>query len=224
MLDKKRQCDYWTGRAYRGSVLFTSTLLTGTVMGLGLIAAVGAQNAYVLQRSIRGDVNMVPIVAFCVVSDALLITLGVVGVGALVETAPVALDVLRWFGVVFLLAYGAFAAYRAIRPGEGLVADGPARAPSLLGALGAIAAFTWLNPHAYLDTVVLLGNVANQQAGDLRWAFAAGAFVAAILWFSLIGFGGRALRGLFAKPGAWRVLDAGIAVMMVVLAVGLIRG
>ncbi|HHX84147.1 MAG TPA: LysE family transporter [Actinomycetales bacterium] len=202
----------------------TSTLLTGTAMGLGLIAAVGAQNAYLLQRSIRGDVNMVPIVVFCVVSDALLITLGVAGVGALVEAAPAALEVLRWFGVVFLLGYGAFAAGRALRPGAGLVAGETARAPSLLGALGAIAAFTWLNPHAYLDTVVLLGGLANQQAGDLRWVFAAGAFLAAVLWFPLVGFGGRALRGLFARPGAWRVLDAAIAVMMGVLAVGLIRG
>lgn len=207
-----------------GHVTTTSTLLAGTAMGLGLIAAVGAQNAYLLQRSIRGDVDMVPIVAFCVVSDALLITLGVAGVGALVETAPLALELLRWFGVVFLLGYGAFAARRALRPGPGLVADGAGRAPSLLGALGAIAAFTWLNPHAYLDTVVLLGGVANQQGGDLRWVFAAGSFVAALLWFPLVGFGGRALRGRFARPGAWRVLDGGIAVMMLVLAVGLVRG
>lgn len=224
MAIQKPQCDYRCARPYRGSVIVTSTLLTGTVMGLGLIVAVGAQNAYVLQRSIRGDVNMVPIVAFCVLSDALLITLGVAGVGVIVESAPVALEVMRWGGVAFLMGYAAFAARRAWRPGPGLVAEEPARTPSLLGALGAIAAFTWLNPHAYLDTVVLLGGLANQQAGDLRWVFAVGAFLAAALWFPLVGFGGRALRGLFTKPGAWRVLDACIAVMMVVLAVGLIRG
>lgn len=196
----------------------------GVGMGLGLIAAVGAQNAYVLQRSIRGDVAMVPIVAFCVASEAALILLGVAGMGVLIESAPAAITVMRWLGVVFLLAYGTFAASRAIRPGDGLQVDGNARAPSTLGAVAACAAFTWLNPHAYLDCVVFLGTLANQQGADLRWVFAAGAFIAGVLWFSLIGFGGKALRGLFARPGAWRVLDAGIAVMMLVLAVGLIRG
>lgn len=193
-------------------------------MGLGLIVAVGAQNAYVLQQSIRGDVRMAPIVAFCVASEAALILLGVIGVGALVESAPGAISVMTWIGVVFLLAYGGFAAYRAVRPGQGLEAGGDARIPSTMGAVAACAAFTWLNPHAYLDSVVFLGTLANQQGGDLRWVFAAGAFLAGIAWFSLIGFGGKALRGLFARPAAWRVLDAAIAVMMLVLAVGLIRG
>lgn len=196
----------------------------GAGMGLGLIVAVGAQNAYVLQRSIRGDVRMAPIVAFCVASEAALILLGVIGVGALVESAPGAISVMTWIGVVFLLAYGGFAAYRAVRPGQGLEAGGDARIPSTMGAVAACAAFTWLNPHAYLDSVVFLGTLANQQGGDLRWVFAAGAFLAGIAWFSLIGFGGKALRGLFARPAAWRVLDAAIAVMMLVLAVGLIRG
>lgn len=196
----------------------------GAGMGLGLIVAVGAQNAYVLQQSIRGDVRMAPIVAFCVASEAALILLGVIGVGALVESAPGAISVMRWIGVVFLLAYGGFAAYRAVRPGQGLEAGGDARIPSTMGAVAACAAFTWLNPHAYLDSVVFLGTLANQQGGDLRWVFAAGAFLAGIAWFSLIGFGGKALRGLFARPAAWRVLDAAIAVMMLVLAVGLIRG
>lgn len=196
----------------------------GAGMGLGLIVAVGAQNAYVLQRAIRGDVRMAPIVAFCVVSEAALILLGVVGVGALVEAAPGAISVMTWLGVVFLLGYGGFAACRAIRPGEGLQVSGDSRIPSTLGAVAACAAFTWLNPHAYLDSVVFLGTLANQQGGDLRWVFAAGAFIAGIGWFSLIGFGGKALRGVFSRPGAWRVLDAGIAVMMLVLAIGLIRG
>lgn len=205
-------------------VTTTSTLLMGAGMGLGLIAAVGAQNAYVLQRSIRGDVAMVPIVAFCVLSEAALILLGVAGVGALVETAPGAIAVMKWIGVVFLLGYGAFAAHRAIRPGDGLHVDGNARIPSTFGAVAACAAFTWLNPHAYLDSVVFLGTLANQQGGDLRWVFAAGAFLAGTVWFSIIGFGGKALRGVFARPGAWRILDAAIALMMLVLAVGLIRG
>lgn len=196
----------------------------GAGMGLGLIVAVGAQNAFVLQQSIRGDVRMAPIVAFCVASEAALILLGVIGVGALVESAPGAISVMTWIGVVFFLAYGGFAAYRAVRPGQGLEAGGDARIPSTMGAVAACAAFTWLNPHAYLDSVVFLGTLANQQGGDLRWVFAAGAFLAGIAWFSLIGFGGKALRGLFARPAAWRVLDAAIAVMMLVLAVGLIRG
>lgn len=205
-------------------VTTTSTLLASAGMGLGLIVAVGAQNAYVLQRSIRGDVRMAPIVAFCVASEAALIILGVAGVGAVVEAAPGAISVMTWIGVAFLLTYGGFAAYRALRPGQGLQAGGDARIPSTLGAVGACAAFTWLNPHAYLDSVVFLGTLANQQGADLRWVFAAGAFLAGIAWFSLIGFGGKALRGVFARPGAWRVLDGCIAVMMLVLAVALIRG
>ncbi|WP_314034887.1 LysE family transporter [Dietzia sp. CH92] len=202
----------------------TSTLFAGAGIGLGLIAAIGAQNAYVLQRSIRGDVSMVPIVVFCVLSEAALILLGVAGVGALIETAPAAITVLKWVGVAFLVTYGTFAAARALRPGEGLQAAGGGRVPSTMGAVAACAAFTWLNPHAYLDCVVFLGTLANQHGAELRWVFAAGAFLAGAVWFSLIGFGGKALRGLFSRPGAWRVLDGAIAVMMFVLAVGLLRG
>ena len=201
-----------------------TTLLMGVGMGLGLIAAVGAQNAYLLQRSIRGDVRMAPLVLFCISSEAVLLTLGVAGVGTLVDSAPWVMSALRWVGAVFLLVYGGYSAWRAIRPaGEALEPEeGGAPAPGILGAVAACAAFTWLNPHAYLDTVVFLGTLANQQGSGLRWVFAGGAFVAGILWFSAIGFGGRALRGVFARPAAWRVLDAVVAVMMVGLAVHII--
>ena len=206
------------------SVTIATTLLLGVGMGLGLIAAVGAQNAYLLQRSIRGDVRMAPLVLFCIGSEALLLTLGVAGVGTLVDSAPWAMSALRWVGAVFLLVYGGYSAWRVIRPAEEALEPGESGAPTpgLLGAVAACAAFTWLNPHAYLDTVVFLGSLANQQGPGLRWVFAGGAFVAGILWFSAIGFGGRALRGVFARPAAWRVLDAVVAVMMVGLAVHII--
>lgn len=203
----------------------TQTLLLGLGSGLGLIVAVGAQNAYVLQRAIRGDVPMAPVVAVCVLSEALLLTLGILGVGALVGAAPWVLTALTWFGVVFLVAYGFVATSKAVRgTGEALTGDGAPAAPSLAGALAAMAAFTWLNPHAYLDTVVFLGSLANRQGPELRWVFGLGAFAAAVLWFSLNGFGGRALRGVFATPAAWRVLDGLIAVMMFVIAAGLVWG
>jgi L-lysine exporter family protein LysE/ArgO len=195
--------------------------LSGLGLGLALIVAIGAQNAFVLRQGLRGE-HVLAVVAVCAVSDLALIAAGVAGAGALLERVPAAVTVIRAAGAAFLLAYGLLAARRAVRPAGALLTEA-AQPTQLLPAVLTASALTWLNPHVYLDTVVLLGSVAAAQ-GDLRWHFGAGAAVGSLLWFSALGAGARALRPVFARPEAWRVLDAGIALTMVVLAVGLLRG
>ena len=194
-------------------------LLTGFATGLSLIVAIGAQNAFVLRQGLRRE-HVLPVAALCATADALLVTAGVAGVGTLVESAPLVVDVLRWGGVAFLLAYAALALRRALRPGALVVED---RAPSrLLPVLGTAAALTFLNPHVYLDTVLLLGSIAAQHGPDGRWVFAAGAVVASVVWFFGLGLGARRLAPLFTRPAAWRVVDLLVAAVMVAVAVGLV--
>lgn len=187
-----------------------TTLLLGFITAISLIAAIGAQNAFVLRQGIRNE-HVLPVVALCAVADLVLIVAGVAGVGALVSTHPQVLTVARYGGAAFLFAYGLLAARRALHPTTLNPAEqGPAR---LSGVLLTCLALTLLNPHVYLDTVLLLGTLANQQ-GDARWLFGAGAGLASVVWFVSLGFGARKLANLFAKPGTWRVLDAVIAVTM----------
>lgn len=194
-------------------------LLSGLGVGLGLIVAIGAQNAFVLRQGLRRD-RVLLVVVLCALSDAVLIAAGVGGLGFVVDRAGWVLVVLRWAGAAFLLGYGLLAARRALRPG--VMVAGQEAAPASLPAVAATClALTWLNPHVYLDTVVLLGSVANTH-GDQRWWFAAGAAIGSVLWFTTLGFGARLLAPVFAWPAAWRVLDGAVAVVMVVLAVGLV--
>jgi L-lysine exporter family protein LysE/ArgO len=195
--------------------------VSGLGLGLALIVAIGAQNAFVLRQGLRGE-HVVAVVAVCALSDLVLIVAGVAGTGALLDRVPSAVTAVRWAGAAFLLGYGVLAARRALRPAGALVAETAQRTPLLATVLTA-SALTWLNPHVYLDTVVLLGSVAAAH-GDLRWHFGAGAAVGSLLWFSALGAGARLLRPVFARPGAWRILDAVIALVMVVLAVALVRG
>ena len=195
--------------------------LAGLGLGLSLIIAIGAQNAFVLRQGLRRE-HVGVVVVICALSDVILIALGIGGAGFVFDRLPWLVDVVRWAGAAFLLLYGIFAARRALRPARPTLADG-ATAPSRPTALAVAAtclALTWLNPHVYLDTVVLLGSVASTH-GDARWAFGAGAAIGSILWFSALGFGARLLAPLFARPIAWRVLDGFIAVVMVTLAVTL---
>ena len=189
------------------------SLLFGLATGLGLIVAIGAQNAYVLRLGIAGLARTIlAVVLICALSDAVLIVAGVLGIGVLVERAPVLLIVLRVLGAGFLIVYGLLAARRAIRP-QALKVEGGVN-PGLRTAVLTALAFTWLNPHVYLDTLLFLGSVANQQ-GDGRWLFAIGAVTASFVWFFGLGFGARALRPVFARPSAWRILDALIAAVMI---------
>jgi L-lysine exporter family protein LysE/ArgO len=206
-------------------VLSTAALLaavSGLGLGLSLIVAIGAQNAFVLRQGLRLE-HVGVVVALCAASDAVLIAAGVGGAGALVTREPAVLRVVGVAGAAFLLAYGLLAARRALRPAA-LVTDGGGGRTALAATVVTCLALTWLNPHVYLDTVVLLGSTASTY-GAHRWAFAAGAGLGSIVWFAALGFGARLLRPVFARPAAWRVLDGGIAVVMGVLAVSLaVRG
>ena len=195
-------------------------VLFGFATSLSLIVAIGAQNAFVLRQGIRNE-HVLPVVILCALSDLVLILAGVAGVGALVNAHPQLLTVARYGGAAFLVGYGALAARRAIRPTALTPSDaGPARLKSVLLTC---LALTFLNPHVYLDTVVLLGTLASQQ-GDARWRFGAGAAAASLVWFFGLGFGARRLAGLFAKPSTWRVLDGVIALTMIGLGVSLALG
>ncbi|MER7736737.1 LysE/ArgO family amino acid transporter [Streptomyces sp. NPDC096538] len=199
-----------------------TTAAAGFGTGLSLIVAIGAQNAFVLRQGIRRDA-VLAVVGICALSDALLIALGVGGVGAVVVAWPAALTVVGWIGGAFLLGYGALAARRVFRPaGAGLDAGGEA-AGSRRRAVLTCLALTWLNPHVYLDTVFLVGSVAADH-GPLRWTFGLGAALASFCWFAALGFGGRLLGRLLARPAAWRVLDGLVAATMIVLGATLLLG
>jgi L-lysine exporter family protein LysE/ArgO len=199
-------------------------MLLGFGASLTLIVAIGAQNAYLLRLGVEGRGRMlVTVVLICAISDAVLIGAGVAGIGAVIEAAPAAIDVVRIFGAIFLISYGVMAARRALRP-EGLtIEDSPASA-SMKAVVLTTLALTWLNPHVYLDTVMLLGSIANQHGETDRWWWALGAVIASFTWFFLLGYGARLLKPLFAKPAAWRVLDCLIALIMITLGVTLIIG
>jgi L-lysine exporter family protein LysE/ArgO len=200
-----------------------TTGLLAAVAGLGLslslIVAIGAQNAFVLRQGLRLE-HVSVVVALCAVSDAGLILAGVAGNAWLSARLPSAITVIRLGGAAFLIGYAVLAARRALRPSS-IAVDGTGARTGLLATVAAGLALTWLNPHVYLDTVLLLGSVADSH-GARRWWFAVGAAVGSVLWFSALGYGARLLRPLFARPGAWRVLDACIAVVMAALGIGLL--
>jgi L-lysine exporter family protein LysE/ArgO len=193
--------------------------LAGLGLGLSLIVAIGAQNAFVLRQGLRRE-HVVPVVAVCAVSEVVLVTAGVAGAGAVLDRLPGLTTAVLLGGAAFLLGYAVLAARRALRPASLSAAPGGTRL-SLPAALATVLALTWLNPHVYLDTVVLLGTVA-QSHGEDRWWFATGALTGSVLWFAALGGGARLLRPLFARPGAWRVLDGAIAVVMVAVAASLL--
>ncbi len=196
--------------------------IAGLGLGFSLIVAIGAQNLFVLRQGMRRE-HIVLVAAICAISDAVLIALGVSGVGLALQTLPWLTDLVRWAGAVFLVTYGFLAARRAWRPtGAVLTSTHPATA-ARTGALGIAAtalALTWLNPHVYLDTVFLLGSIATTHA--LPWAFAAGAMTASVVWFSGLAFGARYLGRLLSTERAWRILDASIAVVMIGLGISLV--
>ncbi|ALV37749.1 LysE/ArgO family amino acid transporter [Streptomyces sp. CdTB01] len=179
--------------------------------GLSLIVAIGAQNAFVLRQGVRRDA-VLAVVGICALSDAVLIALGVGGVGAVVVAYPKALTAVGWIGGAFLLCYGALAARRVIRPQGALRTEGEATGSRRRAVLTCLA-LTWLNPHVYLDTVFLLGSIAADR-GALRWTFGLGAALASLCWFAALGFGGRLLGRVLAKPSAWRILDGLVAATM----------
>jgi len=195
-------------------------MVAGFGTGLSLIVAIGAQNAFVLRQGIRR--HAVPVVVvICAASDAVLIALGVAGVGSVVHAQPVALRIVGLAGGTFLVCYGVLALRRVFRPAA-LSADG-VPVESTRRAVLTCLTMTWLNPHVYLDTVLLVGSVAATH-GALRWDFGLGAVLASVCWFAALGFGARLLRGVFARPSAWRVLDGLVAATMITLGVTLLTG
>ncbi len=192
----------------------------GLVTGLSLIVAIGAQNAYVLRQGLARE-HIGVVVAICAVSDVVLITGGVAGIGTIVEQAPWVLDLVRWLGVAFLTWYGVSSLLRA-RRADALHAAGRGATGARGVAVRALA-LTWLNPHVYLDTVLLLGSIANHEGPTGRWWFALGACVASALWFSGLGYGARRAGRLLASPRAWQVLDVVIGLTMLAIAVLLAR-
>ena len=195
--------------------MFGIVWLEGFLLGGGLIVAIGAQNAFILRQGLmRSHVFILCLVAACI--DATLIALGVGGFGTFVQSNA---ELLFWVtigGIVFLAVYGMMALLRALRPSVLIAAD--EQQTDLKSALATLLAFTILNPHVYLDTVVLVGGISGQYAGFDRLSFAFGAMMASFVWFFALGYGARWLTPLFAKPVAWRVLDGIIAVIMFALA------
>ncbi|MBO1902764.1 amino acid transporter [Leucobacter weissii] len=195
--------------------------LLGLGTGLSLIVAIGAQNAFVLRQGIRRQ-HVLPVVLICGLTDALLEVLGVAGIGLVVERAPTLIEAIRWGGVLFLLWYAWGAVRRAMRP-EALAAAQGSEA-SLKRTVLACLALTYLNPHVYLDTMVLMGSIGNAQGDPGRWWFALGGALASLGWFALLGYGARGLTRFFATPRSWQILEWCVAAIMVVIAARLAFG
>jgi L-lysine exporter family protein LysE/ArgO len=197
-----------------------NAFLSGLGLGAGFIVAIGAQNAYVLKQGLRRQ-HVLLIVAFCALCDMVLIAAGIAGMGAVIQAHPVLLTAVRYFGAAFLCAYAVRAWLSAWRGGSHLdAASAPAQ--SVGKTLATVAALSLLNPHVYLDTVVLLGAIGGRLAWPARAWFGAGAMVASVLWFSILGFGARVLDRLFARDIAWRILDGIIGVVMLCIALSLL--
>jgi L-lysine exporter family protein LysE/ArgO len=191
--------------------------LTGFLTGLSLIVAIGAQNAFVLRQGLARS-NVFLVVLICAVSDALLIALGVLGLGTVIQSVPVLLEIIRWFGVLYLIWFGISSLRRAFKT-DVLAASGNS-INSVKKAVLTTLSLTFLNPHVYLDTVIFIGGLAN-QFGTQTPLFASGAITASFLWFFSLGFGAKRLSPLMAKPIFWRILDTAIALIMFTIAISL---
>lgn len=193
-----------------------TAFLAGFALSLGLILAIGAQNAFVLRQGLR-RAHVGPVILTCMISEGILIFSGVAGFGVLVTHAPWALDAMKWGGAAFLVAYGGQSLYAAWTTDEALDTGGQAE-QTLSSALLTTLLLTWANPHVYLDTVGLIGAVSTTY-GSFRWIYGAGALAASVVFFLILGYGARALAPVFARPRAWRVLDVVVGLTMWILAV-----
>ena len=190
-------------------------------LSLLFLGAIGAQGTFVLRQGILGR-HITPIIIFCILSDALMIGLGVVGLGALLDAAPWFIEVFRYVGAAFLAWFGYESAKRVFIPHAVVVEEGTEDAQSLKAALLTTAAVTYLNPLAWLDTTIFLGSLANTQGDPGRWWYYLGCCCGSIIWFLGLGYGSRLLRPLFARPSAWRVLDGATALLMAYLVFNLL--
>ncbi|MES2037406.1 MAG: LysE/ArgO family amino acid transporter [Pseudomonadota bacterium] len=197
-------------------------ILKGMGMSAGLIMAIGSQNAHVLRMGLRKQ-HVGLTVMICIACEMLLILAGVAGIGGMINSQPVLLTIARWGGAAFLIWYG-LRSLRAAASQQSLVAEAGELSLTAGKAALAVLGATLLNPHTYLDTVVLLGAIGGQQPGDGKYWFAVGAVLNATIWFAALGFGARLLAPLFAKPVAWRVLDSLVGIVMLMLALNLMLG
>ena len=203
--------------------MHVSPFISGAALGASLIIAIGAQNAFVLQQGIRRQ-HVFVVAAICAILDAILIALGAAGFGAVVSGSPVLASAAAWGGALFLFAYGA-RSFLAARRDDVLEVDALASGEQpLWTAVTLTLAVTLLNPHVYLDTVVLLGSVASRYPGAERVAFAAGAMSASAVWFFSLAYGAGRLAPLFSRPRAWQVLHLGIGAVMWWIAASLVLG
>jgi L-lysine exporter family protein LysE/ArgO len=198
-----------------------SAFVTGFALCATLIIAIGAQNAFVLRQGLRGE-HVLLIVAFCALADLALITAGVAGLARILGEAPRLTLGLTMGGTLFLVLYGIRALARA-RKASSLQASSGTERVSVRAVVAQIAGFTFLNPHVYLDTVLLMGSIGARQPSDLRIWFVSGAAAASGAWFTSLGFGARLLRPLFQTARAWQVLDTLVGLTMLGLAAGLLR-
>lgn len=196
--------------------MFVSVFSQGLAVSLGLIVAIGSQNAFVLRQGLRKE-HIGSVVIFCIVAEVILITAGVMGMAQALGANPTLAMALTATGVVFLVMYG-WQALRRAQSSSQLQADSQGGQVSQKAVLAQAAAFTLLNPHVYLDTILLVGGIGAQHPAPLRWFFVMGATSASALWFGLLGFGARKLAPWFAKPRAWQILDISIGIVMWVLA------
>ncbi|TBA66975.1 LysE/ArgO family amino acid transporter [Rhizobium ruizarguesonis] len=194
---------------------------TGLMMGLSLIVAIGAQNAFILRQGLRNE-HVFAVCLACAVSDAALIVLGVTSLQQIARFMPWLDPVMRYGGAIFLVWYGARSLYSALRSSAVLTA-GEAKTSSFRQTLATCLALTWLNPHVYLDTVVLLGTISTRYPGE-QASFAAGAVTGSFLFFFSLGYGATRLRPIFSKPSSWRVLETLVAFTMWIIAFKLLGG
>ncbi len=196
----------------------STSLIAGFALGFSLILAIGAQNAFVLRQGLRQQ-HVFPVCLTCAVSDAVLIAAGVAGFGTLAQAAPWFETLMRYGGALFLTWYGLRSLNSAWKGGAAMQVD-KGRSASLRSVLATVLAFTWLNPHVYLDTVVLIGSISAQY--EDRLAFALGAMLSSFVFFFSLGFGAKALSPIFARPRAWQALDVVIGVVMLAIAAKLL--
>lgn len=196
------------------------SFFSGFGLSLSLILAIGAQNAFVLRQGLL-ERHVFWVCVICAVSDAFLISAGIMGMGRLAQAVPWFENAMRWGGAAFLLWYGWRNARSAWAGGSALEAAGETE-QSLWDACLTVLALTWLNPHVYLDTLVLVGSISAQYPD--RMSFGVGAVLASFVFFFSLGYGARLLRGFFANPRAWQILDAVIALTMWAIAATLLYG
>ncbi|MDB5987304.1 MAG: arginine efflux transporter ArgO [Nevskia sp.] len=192
-------------------------LANGFGLSASLIVAIGAQNAFMLRQGLKRE-HVFTLATICFVSDATLIALGCAGFGSLVQAHPSWVHAVTWIGSAFLIFYGARSALAALQPRPRVLEAAPKNGGTYRKAVLTCLAMTWLNPHVYLDTVLLLGGIGGRYPAEPRVYFALGAMSVSCLWFYGLGYGAGWLTPLFHKPLTWRVLDAVIALTMWLIA------